>query len=236
MAQKTEVNYSLDRLYEASLPVIEEDSRKHRYLYNAYVNNLTNYRLITPSVITRVGMQIFPRYVNQFLMEQEEVIGIFNKLNDEFIYVILRATREKKFIMYGLRPYIPYGVNDLRVRYGQPIMITEGAYDRDSIIDMFPNTVALLTSYLTQTAEDVLLSLTNYIVLCLDNDETGRKSSLKISMELRKSNIYVAQLNLCNDFKDLGEIADLRFKGQDMKYKAQREHIRGCMKVQRLIC
>lgn len=90
---------------------------------------------------------------------------------------------------------------------GRPVFITEGAMDALSIIEAGGEAVALNSA---SNARKLLETLrksqpTGTLILCLDNDDAGRKARDEIAQGLRELDIAYKIINICGEYKDPNE-------------------------------
>ena len=202
-------------LYDYSLP---PEGIDHPYLFNAEKKGLTNYRLLDMSIVSHLGLKYWPDYVIKFISAHDQVIACFNFFCEKVVSVIMRSIEGKDFRIYGLRPIIPYGLGGISLRFGQPLLIVEGIYDRDVVVDVVPNTIALLTSGFSSFVLDIIPTLTNNLVLCLDSDKAGQQGVKKIRWLYEKRG-SVLDLKLPSGIKDLGDIGNLLYRKKTVKYQ-----------------
>ena len=85
------------------------------------------------------------------------------------------------------------GKKKLLREYG--LIIVEGFFDAIKLVSLnYPNVVALMGSTLSETQEKLIFSLTDKILLFLDNDEAGIKATQEIHQRLlHKAFVKIAQ-------------------------------------------
>ena len=189
------------------------NTNRSKYEYIASGLGQLNYRIITDGELNIRGKDIdIPKYIRSFINAHGEAIIIANVIRGKVVGMLLRATDEKAFLDYGFRKGSFYGIGSLApdFKYGDPIMLVEGAIDCD-IAKQFitKNCLGCLTSSTSRAKAKVLSCLTNKVMLFLDNDEAGRQGELKTKKVLEEFGIQVAILPKEPKMKDLGDFLDL---------------------------
>lgn len=89
----------------------------------------------------------------------------------------------------------------------RPVFITEGAIDALSIIEAGGEAVALNSTSNTRKLLKELESKRtgNALILCLDNDDAGRKASAELAEGLQQLNIAFTSANIAGQHKDANE-------------------------------
>lgn len=205
------------KLYQIARPV-KTDKTKYEYIASHY--NLPNYRTISSGEINIRGKDLeLPFYVREFVRQHQEVIMMCNIINDEVSGIIFRALEEKVFTNYGLGKGNFYGIGQLddNFKYGDLIVLVEGAIDRD-VCSLFitKNCLSVLTSTVTNNQLQVLQNLTNKVLLILDNDEAGINGENSTKRKLNKAGITVYTINKSDIVKDLGDLLELK-RNKDMR-------------------
>jgi hypothetical protein len=80
--------------------------------------------------------------------------------------------------------------------------------------------VALRTNSISKDAYKVYESITNNIILLLDNDKAGNTQIAKLQLKLKEIGIHSTVVNQYNTIKDTGDIADLFMQYEKTKDKA----------------
>lgn len=207
-----------DILYNISR-IIQNDNR-NKYTYFASNFNKYNYRVINSTELAVKGKDLeLPIFIRNFVKDNSEVLLIFNNIAGKSKGILFRAIDKKEFCNYGFGKGMLYGLGDLDpdFKYGDPIILVEGAIDRDVCATFLSkNCLGLLTSRLSNNQIEVITRLTNKFILLLDNDEAGRQGENNIERKLlsRRENISVFRMeSKRSDIKDLGDLIDLyRYK------------------------
>ena len=171
----------------------------NKYTYIASTYNLDNYKLISSGELNIRGKDLdIPAYIRDFVSEQNEILMIGSKYNNEVHGIVLRGLKEKVFMSYGFNKGTFYGLGDLNdtFKYGDPLILLESAIDRD-VCKLFisRNSIALLTSSLSKNQIQVISNLTNRVILLLDNDEAGNTGEEYICRNLNKLGVKVDRIN-----------------------------------------
>lgn len=192
------------------------DTTNSKYECIASQYGLPNYKVISSGEVNIRGKDLdLPYYVRDFIKDHNEVILICNMILDEVSGIIFRALDEKAFINYGMGKGNLYGLGQLdsSFRYGDLLVLLEGAIDRD-VCSLFitKNSLAVLTSTITNSQLQVIKNLTSKVLLILDNDEAGRTGEELAKKRLTKEGITVYTITKPSIIKDLGDLFDLKRK------------------------
>ena len=201
----------LKTLYDLSRP-IPEATKYSPYMYLAKCYNLDNYRIITDGeFITKFDVAKYPRHVTSFISQHHNVMIIFNLIGDKPVSCTLRAIESKAFVDWNMTTGMLYNIGKLRpdFKYGDPLVIVEGNKDCDVCKTfLYGDTVGILTAAISKNQMQVLEHLTDRLVLALDNDESGKRSTDNfLKYRGRKFNTSVFRYNL--RYKDFGDLVDL---------------------------
>lgn len=205
---------NLKRIFELGRPITQDDSNK--YVKFAFRYKLDNYRLISSGELLIKGNQQglhVPQYMKEFINFHGEAVMIANKINDKVVALVLRSIHTKKeFMKIGITKSIFYGLGDLSkdFTYGTPIVLVEGHLDRDVFSKLiYNNTLAVTTNKLSKSQIKVLTSLTDNVILMLDNDDSGQVGISHAIKELRKHNVKTTVLKHLYGMKDAGDLIEL---------------------------
>ena len=189
------------------------ETKRSKYEYMASGLGQLNYRIITDGELNIRGKDIdLPTYVRSFINAHKEVIIIANVIRGRVLGMLLRSVGEKAFMDYGFRKGSFYGLGSLspNFKYGDPIMLVEGAIDCDFAKQFITrDCLAIMTSSVSIAKAKVLSCLTNRVFLFLDNDEAGRKGELTTKSRLESLGVTVEILPKNPALKDLGDLLDL---------------------------
>ena len=182
-----------DILYSISR-TLENDNR-NKYTFFASNFNARNYRVITKTefLLKSKGLEI-PAFIKNFIEDNSEVLMIFNNISGKSNGVLFRSLDKKEFSNFGFSKGMFYGLGDLdeNFKYGDPIILVEGAIDRDTCAKFISkNCLALLTSRLSNNQVEVLKRLTNKIILLLDNDEVGIQGEENIKKKFKETDLML---------------------------------------------
>lgn len=193
---------------------ITSSATKYEIVASQY--KLPNYRVISSGEVNiRCKDLDLPYYIREFVSEHQEVIMICNMIESEVTGIIFRALDEKAFINYGLGKGTFYGIGQLEetFKYGDLIVLVEGAIDRDSCsIFITKNCLSVLTSTISKSQLQVLKCLTNKVLLILDNDEAGMNGESLTKKRLLEEGMTCYTINKSPIIKDLGDLIDLKKK------------------------
>lgn len=195
--------------------IVNEATKYSPYMYLAKVYSLSNYRLITDGeFITKCKFIEYPKHVSSFISQHHNVLIIFNIINNIPVSCTLRAIDSKAFVDWNMTTGMLYNIGNIRddFKYGDPLIIVEGNKDCDVCKTfLYGDTVAILTAAISKNQMQVLQNLTNRIILALDNDESGIRSTKNfMKYRARRFNASVFKYNI--RYKDFGDLADLLLK------------------------
>ncbi len=185
---------------------------RSKYEYIASGLNQNNYRIITDGEVNIKGKDIdLPTWVRSFVAAHKEVILIANIIRGKVCGMLLRATDDKAFMDYGFKRGAFYGIGSLDpdFKFGDPIMLVEGAIDCDfAKLFITKNCLGVLTSSVSEARAMILSCLTNRVLLFLDNDEAGSAGERSTKNRLEKYGISVDIIPKTEGIKDLGDLLD----------------------------
>lgn len=201
------------KLYNMSRP-ITTDTTKYEYIASHY--GLPNYRVISSGEVNIRGKDLnLPYYVREFVRQHGEVVMMCNIVEKEVSGIIFRALEEKVFTNYGLGKGNLYGIGQLEddFRYGDLIVLVEGAIDRDTCsLFITRNCLSVLTSTITNNQLQVIQNLTNKVLLLLDNDEAGNNGEARTKRKLNQAGITCYTISKSSYIKDLGDLLDMKMR------------------------
>ncbi len=177
--------------------------------YDILSHQFDNYRVLyLNDLITHKDLSI-PTFVRNFIVKEGAVFMIANLIDGKPISILFRSLNKKAFIDYGTTKGVFYGIGTLspNFRYGDPIVVVEGVADRDVLSKIYPNVVATKSSSLSMLQIELLASLTNRVILALDQDDPGRHGCRLALSRLRKKHLRAYILDH-PDVKDPGTIYD----------------------------
>ena len=183
-----------------------------KYIRLARKLHYKNYRLLFYKDIKPWGLLgSFSTFQSRFFSESGCTLGVFNELNGNLASIIWRATNSKEFMNYSLA-YTIYGFDliDPDFTYGTPLLITEGIYDCDVIRQIYPNSVATLTSSVTVNMAKVLRFMTDKFIIAYDADNAGIQGFDKALKRLgNKDGTNVKKLPIYLGDNDIGNMEEL---------------------------
>ena len=134
------------------------------------------------------------------------VIPIYDKGSRLVGWVARRMNATPKYMYsYGLKKSaLLFGGN--RIKKSDYVCIVEGTLDAMWLDKYGHSSVALLGAHLSRKQEELLVNLpTDELVLCLDNDETGKKAG-NYALTTLSSNVMVSVIDLPKQYKDVQDI------------------------------
>jgi len=213
-------------LYNLSRTITEKDqSKMSDYMYlGAYKQN-THIRNITSGEIINHTRNI-PKNIVAFIREHNDVMLIFNMWNDKPIGVTLRGNKNKAFFDLGNAGGVFYNLCGLgEFEKGSTLYIMEGPKDVEAFKVFFkePHCMGIMTSNTTRAQLEVLRGLTDHVVLCLDNDDTGRPATEKFVKYNTKFFDKVDTIVMPSNVKDMGDLITLYRKNKEMFKKVYKD-------------
>ncbi|MBO7615000.1 MAG: toprim domain-containing protein [Bacilli bacterium] len=192
-------------------------TQRNKYEYISSHFGLLNYRTITDSEVRMRSSELdIPQWVKSFIYTHHEVILIANIIRGKVKGMLLRSITDKAFMDYGFKKGSFYGLGSLDpgFKFGDPIMIVEGAIDCDVSKQFITrNCLAVLTSSISEARAKVLSCLTDRVLLFLDNDEAGRQGEITSKRRLESYGINVQIVPKVEKIKDLGDLLDKYRRG-----------------------
>lgn len=199
----------LDNVFALGREIISPSTNP--YLNTAYKYHLKNYKLISSGELLIKGKDYdIPHYIKVFLQFYQEVLMIANIIDDRVVNLTFRSiSLKKEFNKWGTTKSMFYGLGDLdpNFKYGDMIVLVEGHLDRDMMKQLYPNVLGVMTSTLSNNQVELLTSLTNKVVLMLDNDEAGQYGMKRAKYQLKGCEIHI--LEHYQGLKDAGDLAKL---------------------------
>lgn len=141
-------------------------------------------------------------------------MGIVNHFQNKDFYIIFRSLTNKKFITYGNYREFPYGIF-LRqeIHTTNTYSISRGLERQGYLRKIYPYVFALQSTGLSSMGREILKTLTNKVILLLDNDEQGKKGSKREYYKLQKY-FDVSIADHPEGIKDVGTLTDYRYFGK----------------------
>jgi len=211
----------IELLWNLGHTVTKSDSYGSKYLLLAI--RYDNYRLIYLDDIIKNKDLLegkVPKWVLSFISNEGKCLMIGNLIKGHCISILFRSLTNKSFIDYGTTKGIFYGLGSLKdFTYGKPLIIVEGAADRDTLALLYPNVLATKSSSLSLLQIEILSKLTNKVILLLDNDQAGRDGTKLARKRLKEMNIRTYVMYHPRGSKDIGTILDKYVEGNYTEYK-----------------
>ena len=206
---------------------IVDDKHKmlNKYTYFGNEFKAPHYRIINIGKIVHEGIKSktdLPEYVHKFIGQHGELLMVANIVEKYVPMLQLRTIRgDKAFSVYGSQTKLFYGLGMIPkdFKYGDWILICEGLMDTDVARGLGIPSLGMMTSNLTGMQLEILKLLTNKVILCYDNDKPGRIGYKKDSKVLKELGFEVKCLIQYQDMKDLGDLMQLKYEGQDFEFR-----------------
>ena len=221
----------LGNIYNMGTSQIGTNTNKYIYFMNNYESD---YRFISANkLLINYGAQL-PTYFRDYLKYSGDSIMLPNIINNTVYSLTLRNLQgPKQFIKVGHVSHLFYNLGHLPedFHYGVPILLTEGNIDCDSIKQIYPYSLAALTNSLSMNQLQLLLHLTNKVILAYDNDSAGNKGYYDTYNKLKNLGFTVKRFKHSHNLKDFGDLIDLRIKDYgeyeyiSMSYKLQIQNL-----------
>ena len=134
----SELQIGATRLFQTARPVKDIKSG-NKYIRFAQRTNWGGYRVIRLSDVVPFIKQL-PERPRSMLLTEGEVIVIGNIVARKVVYCLLRSMKQKKTCVFGDSRTVPYGLGYFPkdFKYGTPILLTEGPFDRDVVQSIYP--------------------------------------------------------------------------------------------------
>jgi len=140
----------------------------------------------------RKGRKLEGKIIFPFKDELGRMVGLIGRAIEtkEFkIYVIEKAKHDGFF--FGLYEALPHIYRENRV------FVVEGPFDYFALMKVFPNTVATMTSGISEAQYEYLNLFCDYIITVFDSDKAGRHGTDRIAEEHKK--VYSMDLGSYKD-------------------------------------
>ena len=190
---------------------------KNKYMY--YMKNFdSNYRYLPVSKLIVNCWASIPNYLKDYLNMAGDSIMLPTIINDVVYSLTFRNINgQKRFIKVGQAAHLFYNMGNLPedFKYGMPLILVEGNLDCDAIKLIYPYSIATLTNSLSLNQLQLLLHLTNKVIIAYDNDEAGNKGYWSTYNTLKKYKFVVKRFRHSPRLKDFGDLIDLRMKDKE---------------------
>lgn len=211
------VSTMIKELILCSREVPEGLANKNPYLYLAHHHKRKHIRFLSYAelMVRYKSKDLIPEYIRLFIEENDLVVLIVHMIRTSVCQVIFRSVRDKSFLLYrqGKVPFYGVGYLPPDFIYGQPILLVEGALDCEVARFFHPSPLAVLTNTLSSYQVQFLKTLTNKVILGLDNDKAGREGTERTKSLLKKEGFYIQEIQYPNGMKDLGDL--IRYEMND---------------------
>lgn len=215
----------LNVLYNLSRPIREKNLDKvSDYVYlgafpkNVHIRNITSGEIINHT-------RDLGRVISSFVNDQNDITILFNMYKGQPVGATLRGNRKKEFRDIGNTGGMFYNLLNLKdFKRGDPIFLVEGPKDCEAFQVYFKgyHCLSLMTSSLTMAQQLVLRALTDKVVLCLDNDDVGHKSTDRFFKKFG-SMFDTYQIDFPPGVKDFGDLITLYRKNKESFKKAYKD-------------
>ena len=223
----------LNKLFNKADQITPENCKLNHYLFNAYKQNLTNYRIVNFGTLFKDGLLYdLPEYAVKFVSTHQQVIMIASFIKDKIVFAYLRALNQKALVFVG-NAGLMYGLGSLpsSFKFGDPVLLVEGPLDRDAIIDIYPNTISTLSADISVFQMEVLETLTNNYLLMFDNDKGGREGTYRVKKNMNAKGLKVTVVPSYALAKDPGTRAEYLFKGDQYNFTTMTDMLDANLKI-----
>lgn len=234
MTPKDEMSNLLELIYSFGISSVANVNKNNKYVY--YMNNNdSQYRYILANKLLMACSNKLPNYLKEYLQYSGDSIMLPNIINGRLYAITFRNLNgTKQFIKLGTA-YLFYNLGNLPkdFKYGMPLLITEGNIDCDVAKLFYPYCIATMTNSLSTNQIQLLLGLTNKVIIAYDNDEAGEKGYKNTYYKLRGFHFSVKKFIHNSNLKDFGDLIDLKMKDEDeynyilQSYKVQIKNLLG---------
>lgn len=187
-----------------------------KYVRLAKERNYDNYRMCSVSDLKNLGVwDSFTQYHKETISNAGAMVAIFNTINNKPASIIFRGVSGKVFMDYSVTQVF-YGLDRLpdTFKYGDWLVLCEGIYDSDVLRIIEPNTIAVLTSDISNFKAEILKTITDKFIIAYDSDTAGDKGFLSTSKRLDRAE----RLVVYGDDKDIGVLGECLFNGDTTGY------------------
>ena len=216
---------SMIKFFSEARKVEKKDINKNKYTMVAYNKNLDNYRIMTVGDLVRNKWKPdkdVEYYVMEYIKNQGEVLLIANKLLKTIPQIQIRAfnpeDKNNRFTVKGKQASVPYGFGmmDDDFSYGDWVILVEGMSDREALIDIYPNVMAVLSDGISTVQMELIRNLTDKFLIIYDNDEVGSKGFYRDRKKLKEEGKTVKGFRYPkgSDVGDPGDILELKYRGK----------------------
>lgn len=208
-------------LYNLSRQITEKDiSKVSDYTWLGEFKQNTHIRCITSGELIN-HTKYFSRNILAFIREHNDVTIIFNMYQDKPVGATLRGNKTKAFMDIGNCGGMFYNLLNLdNFKKGDPIVLVEGPKDCEAFRLFYHNKyhcLSVMTGSVSKSQLQTLRALTDKVILCLDNDETGIKNT-QTFLKRYKGYFDIYPIHLPVGVKDFGDMITLYRKNKD-KFK-----------------
>lgn len=216
MTPKDETSNLLDLIYSLGISSAVNINENNKYIY--YMNNNdSQYRYILANKLLMTYSNKLPNYLKEYLQYSGDSIMLPNIIKNRVYAITFRnITGTKQFIKLGVS-YLFYNLGNLPpdFKYGMPLLITEGNMDCDVGKLIYPYCIATMTNSLSTNQIQLLLGLTNRVIIAYDNDEAGEKGYKNVYYKLREFQFSVKKFIHNSNLKDFGDLIDLKMRDEN---------------------
>ena len=210
-----ETSNLLNLIYSMGVSSIKNINIDNKYLH--YMSRSSSqYKFILANKIL-MSQQKVPGYISDYFRYSGDSIMLPNIIHNRLYALTFRnISGDKQFIKMGTS-YLFYNIGNLPedFKYGMPLLITEGNIDCDIGKSLYPYCIATMTNSLSTNQMQLLLNLTNKVIIAYDNDEAGNQGYWKTYYKLKSFGISVKKFKHNNNLKDFGDLEDLRMRDED---------------------
>lgn len=218
----------LPRAY--TLKLTDKTLPNSKYLDLAAEYSYPDYRILVSADLVKLDLlSSFSQYQRDFFVSHGRVLAIFNTLNSKPVSIVFRSLTDKAFLDYSLCPSV-YNLDMLTAdfKFGDWVIVTEGVFDADSIRPLFPNSVCMLTSNVTQMQGNILKTVSNKFIFAFDADPAGDSGFYKAQQRL--TGCQVIKMPIYYADKDLGGTFEAKLRS-DKEYDRRIEYYRDTLSV-----
>jgi DNA primase len=171
---KSIFNYQHALDYLVSREVTVEDINKYKIGYSKVVTapESTDPDVITFREKTSKGFKMQNKIIFPFRDMMGQVYGMGGRAIDKKMFDIYATDRAKyEGYMFGLYEALPY------IYKTGKVIVVEGLFDLMAVQKVFPNSVAAVTSELSDSQYDVLTLFAETIIVMFDSDGPGQRGT-----------------------------------------------------------
>lgn len=211
---RDESSFVLEDVY--SLPNVTLTDNTNKYVY--YINHHINPKYKVISAILALRVEGIPEFLRLYFQRNGDCIIIPNIINGIIYSLTLRTIGSRKqFLKVGDVTHTLYNLGNLPedFNYNTPLVLVEGNIDCDVMTDIYPYTVASLTSDLSTNQVQLISHITNKVIVAFDNDDSGNTGFYMVRKKLHAQGVSVERFTHYSKLHDFGDLLDIKIRDEE---------------------